>query len=149
MSNSAQNLNYPSIWITSREEMPDVCIQCGMFSDYCIKVKHSETSVRQVTSKTDSSGELALGCVLALLGPIGMILHGIISGARGKNTGTVDQKVTQKGKVKVPCCRLCAGQTVPQPEDSRVAAGQYLFQVHPRFAERLQDLRTRATDLKQ
>ena len=94
--------------------------------------------------KTVSTGEettkVALGCLLHLLGPVGWLLAAILhSGESRDNAG--QKTVKLKDKIKVPNCRLCNGQTKLDTVDGNAAAGQFAFEVHPRFQEELNVLR--------
>ena len=129
----------PIIWISGSEPLPDTCMVCGMFTDQLVAARAVQTHQKTVPA-SETNSMAALGCLLHLLGPIGMILAAILhSGETGKTT---EKTVTSKARIKVPCCRLCVAGDRPQPVDSNIAMGRFAFEVHLRFEERLNDLRT-------
>ncbi len=130
------------VWLHKRERLPDTCITCGMFTHHRVSAKAVEQQRRKVAA-SETNSKLALGCLLHLLGPMGWILAALLHNGANE-TSMVEKTVTVRGTIKVPCCRLCAAQCLPTPEQARMAEGQFAFQAHPRFQERLQTLRQQA-----
>lgn len=112
-----------------------------MFTDHRVKSKFVY-SYQKTVPGGESGTKVALGCLLHLLGPIGWILATIMNGGEGE----VEKTVSKKASIRVPCCRLCAGQRVPEAIDGTPQESRFLFEVHPRFADRLITLRKDAED---
>jgi hypothetical protein len=129
-------------WILKHERLPDTCLSCGMFTDHRVTARAVQQQQRSVpVSETNS--QLAMGCLLQLLGPVGWILAAILQSGRDSQAMT-EKTVTLRGKIRIPCCRLCSGQTAPQPVEADIPAGRYAFDAHFRFVERLRTLRDEA-----
>lgn len=143
MATAAMSDPYGSpIWLHKHERFPNTCIDCGMFTDHLVTAKAIQQHQTKVAAN-ESQTDLAVGCLLHLLGPVGWILAALLQG--GSSPGqTVEKTVTTRGSIKVPCCRLCAAQKLPKPLQAKISAGQFAFQAHPRFAERLYVLRQEA-----
>lgn len=135
---------YQEIWIHDSEKLPDSCITCGMFTDQVVKAKAVQHHQKMVPA-SESNSMMALGCLLHLLGPIGLIAHTALQQGSTPPT-TVQKTVVSKSKVKVPCCRLCGSHGIPEPTTADVVAGRYAFNAHPRFIERLNVLRRESMD---
>ena len=131
-------------WIHESESLPNTCITCGMFTDRLVKARARQQHQKTVPA-SESNSMQALGCLLHLLGPLGLIIDAILRhGATGNKT--IEKTVVSKSKVRVPCCRLCASQSTPQPTESDIALGKHAFESHPRFTERLRVMRQEAAE---
>ena len=135
---------HQEIWIDDSEKLPDTCVTCGMFTDQMAKVKAVQHHQKMVPA-SESNSMMALGCLLHLLGPIGLIVDAALRQG-STNPATVQKTVVSKSKVKVPCCRLCVSHGTPEPTSSDVITGRYAFNAHPRFIERLNIMRREAMD---
>ncbi|MDG2014606.1 MAG: hypothetical protein P8J33_13950 [Pirellulaceae bacterium] len=131
-------------WIDEIERLPNTCITCGMFTDRLVKTRAKQHHQKMVPA-SESNSMQALGCLLHLLGPLGLIIDAILRhGANGNKT--IEKTVVSKSRVRVPCCPLCASQSLPEPEESDIAGGKYAFQTHPRFKERLRVIRQQTAE---
>ena len=113
-----------------------------MFTDHRKVVRYAQQQT-QVAPGSASTGMATLGCLLHLLGPVGWILALILHSGQNSDE-TTTKTVTVKSRVKVPLCRLCAGQEQPRPVDGDPVRERYAFEVHPRFAENLRTMRAEA-----
>lgn len=111
-----------------------------MFTDHKVRTSLVQQQQRVVAAGGANSQVVALGCLLHLLGPVGWILAAILHGGDSKREST-QKTVTVKAKMKVPCCRLCAGQGIPGPVDGNIQSGRFAFEVHPNFQQRLKTMR--------
>ena len=133
----------PVVWINKHELLPDTCITCGMFTDSCVTAKSVQQHQRAVSSGEVNS-RMALGCMLHFLGPFGWMVAAMLSG--GESDQSTQKTVTTRSKVRIPCCRLCAGQQIPKPVRSNAIEGRFEFEVHVRFQERLVAMRKEKTE---
>ncbi len=132
------------IWIDDSESLPDTCIVCGMFTDQTVKAKAVQRHQKMVPAG-ETHSMMALGCLLHLLGPVGLIIDSVVR-QNPTASATVHKTVVSKSKVNVPCCRLCGSHGIPEPTTADIVAGRYAFTAHPRFIERLDVLRREAID---
>ena len=124
----------PLVWISKQHKLPETCITCGMFTDHHVAVKYTHNEQRTVSSG-EATSKIALGCLLHLLGPIGWIVAMMLAG--DEDHANAEKTVSVSGKIKVPQCRLCAGQNKVVAVDGNMTNGSFAFVAHPRFAERL------------
>lgn len=129
--------NSEIVEIHYNEELPTYCCSCGMFSEDFTTIKY-HTQETQVVPGGSGFGA-GLGCLLALLGPIGLILS--LALHRKDNDPKLELKSTTH-RFKIPQCRLCAADRKPSATDASTAQFVAVY-VHPDFARRLQDLRRR------
>jgi hypothetical protein len=132
---SIQESQTEVIWIGKQDPLPNTCCVCGLYTDNRVTVKHVD-----IVTKRGGSGESWGTVVLALvihvaLGPVGWLLSALMDGDDPEAT----KLVKQKSKIKIPQCALCYGMKPPEALESN--ADSLSFQVHPRFKQRLEELR--------
>jgi hypothetical protein len=105
-----------------------------MFTDVRTRASVVETRTELVDAP-DSSGAVALGCLLHLLGPLGWLVGAILAAGARNPQEKIAKTRTVKRKVPVSQCRLCSEM---QPAESIGTAGDgsVAFHVHPAFLER-------------
>ncbi len=124
-------------WIRAKDNLPDVCCSCGMFTDNRVKLKFK----RSIEVEGSGAGATIFVILMhVLLGPIGWLI-GMAAGH-----GKEDEKRTVKKTYRIPVsqCRLCNGAQTPEVIESRPEAGEYLIAVHPEFERRLSSSRREA-----
>ena len=120
-----------SLWLTKREQLPDVCCTCGMFSDNRVKVKHTGFVTKQV-----SGGPSLLMILFHIFsGPLGWLLA-LVSSRETEETKTVKQKT----KIQITQCQLCNGLGPPEVVNFLPNWERFEFLVHPEFARRFQEI---------
>ncbi|MGI9519535.1 MAG: hypothetical protein ACR2NP_20960 [Pirellulaceae bacterium] len=135
MSSPSGSESLPLVWVSKHHRLPQTCITCGMFTDQLVSVKYTHNEQRAVSSG-EATSKIALGCLLHLLGPIGWIVAMMLAGDDKQANG--NKTVSVSGKIKVPQCRMCAGQAKVKAVNGNMSNGSFAFEVHPRFAARLQ-----------
>lgn len=134
--------NRSAIWLSKDAVLPDTCISCGMFTDQRVKVKHSHVTTKMVEDKGD--GGSGLGCILFLLGPIGVLISlflALASFLQRKSGGKmVAKKKTVKFKMQVPQCVMCRSEKKATPQNSDVETGEIAFLAHKKFIQSYQVL---------
>lgn len=135
MSPALRNSQWPLVWIGPGYPLPDTCISCGMFTDRRVRASLVHEHVRMVEPGSSNS-DVALGCLLHLLGPVGWILSAILM-HQGSKQEPVSRTTRTRKTVRVPRCRLCHSTESVEPVRHR-ADGGLAFHVHPRFLERLE-----------
>lgn len=132
----------PLIWVSKEGVLPDVCIGCGMYTDRRILKKFTEKVETSVTVESDSSAS-GLGCLLMLLGPLGMLISLVMnmrnSSSKGKSK-TKLKTITLKAKAKVPVCPLCESEDKARPLDADFANQTLAFVSNNNFIRQYNDL---------
>lgn len=133
MSNNSQ-----FVWVKRGAEFPNTCITCGMFTDRRVTVRFVGTRLEQY--ETSGDGSLGLGCILFLLGPLGLLIGLINSMSRGsRRHGEIrEREVSVKRRIKIPQCDLCSSENKLTAVDGDCDEEIFAFDVHPRFAESYQ-----------
>jgi hypothetical protein len=78
------------------------------------------------------------------LGPIGWLVS-IMMHSKENEDGT--KMVKEKLKIKLAQCPLCQGEFSPAVLDSKLLPTRLMFQVHPRFKDRLLEEKARVKAL--
>lgn len=127
-------------WIGTRKgPLPDVCCTCGMFTDQRIVIKR-KVAIREDVNNS-ASVLVVLGILLGVfLGPLGWLLS-LFLGSRGEVDEEGRVLVKKNLKARVPRCQLCSGSTELTVVDHQGNPPQLLIQVHPRFKQRLDEVR--------
>jgi hypothetical protein len=133
MSSSGQQDHWPVVWIGPNDILPNTCMTCGMFTDVRTKVTVAEQTTEMVNA-TDSS-QVAMGCLLHLLGPIGLLITAIDAATKKEPKQKVAKTRITKHTVRVPQCRLCTGMKRVEAVGSG-GNGISAFHVHPNFFDR-------------
>lgn len=132
-----------ALWITKQDALPDVCIDCGAFSDRRVKVTGITTHKTWVTR--DETGKTVLGCLCFLLGPIGWLIN--LVGQTSK-VEYRQKEVRIKKSINVPRCDFCRAESVRGDVELDLRSAGFAFYAHPRFKsefERLNDWQGTAT----
>jgi len=134
-------------WLVPNGPLPDVCCSCGMYTDQRSAVK--QKLVLRQDPNANVSFFVILGLIIGFfLGPLGWLLSIFFN-----SPGEVDEegKVLVKKKVKLllPRCQLCAGGEDLKIIDYQSEPPQFLISVHPRFKQRLDEIRQMANSDRQ
>lgn len=121
-------------WISTQAKLPDTCVVCGMFTDHRVNVTCVSKETEAYESEDSVSG---LGCLLTLLGPIGMFVNLILllSSVGQDGSSMKTRTVKTKDRLSMPQCLLCTASGKVEPIDHDTAMGRVAFLVHPKFAE--------------
>ena len=124
------------VWIGKKQELPDVCCSCGMFTDNRVKLSHSA-----LVSKEVGNGTSLFLIILGLfLGPVGWLLTMFADDS--KDVKTVKKKV----QYRISQCVLCAAETTPEVLQFDNELRRIEVSVHDRFASQLVELAARVSD---
>lgn len=110
-----------------------------MFTDQRVLVKQ-KVAVRE-DANSGASVLVVLGILLGVfLGPLGWLLS-LFLGSRGEVDEQGRVLVKKNLKARIPRCQLCTGSSELNIVDYRGEPPQFLVQVHPRFKQRLDEVR--------
>jgi hypothetical protein len=143
---STRDAQFEYVWISPEDPMPDVCVCCGMFTDRRVPIKHVEF-VQKPSDEAEGCGSVLLEVFLHLaLGPIGWLVSIMIHGKENQDgTRTVKEKL----KIKLAQCPLCQGEFSPEVFDSKLFPTRLMFQVHPRFKDRLMEEQAKVKSIEE
>jgi hypothetical protein len=132
----------PQIWIAKDAVLPDVCVGCGMYTDRRIVKKFVEKVETPVIAESapDATG---LGCLLMLLGPVGMLISLFLNMRNNSSKGESKTKfktITLKAKVKIPVCPLCDSEDKAKPVDANFAQQALAFTSNNNFIRQYDEL---------
>ena len=124
------------IWLTAQDRLPNVCCDCGMYTDHRVRVSHVQL-IQQPGAAPAGCGVILITLLIHVaLGPLGWLISLLVhSGDEAKLAKTVKVKT----KLKISQCLLCAGMGRPIVIDVRSQQQQMLFAVHPQFKRRLDE----------
>ena len=137
MANS-HNPESEYVWISPTDPMPNVCSDCGMYTDHRVRVKHVAI-VQEVGLENEGCAMILVTIIIHIaFGPVGWLISAFMRSPEDKNGG---KTVKKKTKIKLSRCRLCHGMNQPKVIDSLHSPMRLMFKVHPRFRSSLEESR--------
>lgn len=130
----------PEFWVSKDATLPDVCIGCGMYTDRRVTRRFS-TKVETTVDANSADQSTGLGCLLMMMGPLGMLISLLMN--MRSNSGKAGVKVKTinlKAKIKVPICPVCESENVGIPLDVDFHSQEFAFATNTDFIRQYERL---------
>lgn len=130
------DLSSDIVWIDKHETLPNICCDCGSFTDNRVVIKHVDLVAGSGMTGAGLTGIVLMIFVHVALGPVGWLFSALMENGEDEEGNKI---VKQKSRLKIPQCQFCHGVRSPEVIESRVSS--FAFRVHPKFKQGLTVLR--------